>query len=487
MLSDIMAESSSPSTTNNHQSQAEIEDEIAVYDDFLKVHKKPAEVETAEDLPDFVIPQMNNVPSQSQLSALSDATPPTSGKGQPPASNSTSPTPQFPTALGTTVEQPEEEDYSEDEEEEEEGVFLRIGRMTLSETQAKLYGLKKDPKKPKFVVPTYKAAAERSKRSRLSAAKMEKISKPVRKFNSRTPQTFALESEKTNCTFKPSKSKAAVAAMKSNDCGYDFLDNLEKEGEGFIKRMDAFENYRRSKFQRDQEEQYYNHCVDKKQCPNCGQLQTYDEWRDKRMICNADRCSHDSFKYCIPNAFMMERFERRMEKSTTNREKVVMLLKKEYNTRVVAEKTQIQKDLMAKVSSSGKTFIRRMYTDIEAKSEKLKTAQSQDFEKFNSECTFKPSLNVDKKWLKNRDPNLLYAAPSRVEKAKSGTKNKSKKKVNGFTIAAQKKARKPASAPAPAPAAGRENRLGPKRRGDDGEVDAGEEQKIKANFEKLLM
>ena len=225
---------------------------------------------------------------------------------------------------------------------------------------------------------------------------------------------------------------------------------------------------------------------------------------------------------------------------------------------------------MAKVSSSGKTFIRRMYSDIEAKTEKLKTAQSHDFEKvrakrgakdegggarskatktatgarsettkrceycafsdryfissslrssfclplslsrrwslsrhsrflvantvlmsrtpvafsslsqFNTECTFKPALNVDKKWLKNRDPNLLYAAPSRVEKTKSGNKNKSKK-VNGFTVAAQKKARKPA------PAAGMEDRLGAKRREDDEEVGAGKEQKIKANFEKLLM
>ena len=109
LLSDIMAESSSPSTTNNPQSQAEIEDEIAVYDSFLLAHKKPPEVETASGLPpDFVIPQMNTVPSQGQLSALSDATPPMSGKGQPTGSNSTSPTPQFPTALGTTVEQPEE-------------------------------------------------------------------------------------------------------------------------------------------------------------------------------------------------------------------------------------------------------------------------------------------------------------------------------------------------------------------------------------------
>ena len=84
---------------------------------------------------------------------------------------------------------------------------------------------------------------------------MEKISKPVRKFNTRTPKTFAKESEKVHCTFKPSKSKAAVAAMKSKDCGYDFLENLENNGDGFIKRMDAFESYRRNKFQRDQEEQ----------------------------------------------------------------------------------------------------------------------------------------------------------------------------------------------------------------------------------------
>ena len=130
--------------------------------------------------------------------------------------------------------------------------------------------------------------------------------------------------------------------MKSNDCGYDFLDNLEKDGDGFIKRMDAFENYRRSKFQRDQEEQHYNHCVDKKQvrkrfyfrtcfrpaysslrssplsqCPNCGQLQSYDEWAEKRIYCTGERCSSGSFKYCIPNAFMMERLERARSEATS--------------------------------------------------------------------------------------------------------------------------------------------------------------------------
>ena len=53
--------------------------------------------------------------------------------------------------------------------------------------------------------------------------------------------------------------------------------------------------------------QYYNHAVDKKQCPNCGQIQSYDEWAEKRVYCTNERCSHGSFKYCIPNAFMMDR------------------------------------------------------------------------------------------------------------------------------------------------------------------------------------
>ena len=125
--------------------------------------------------------------------------------------------------------------------------------------------------------------------STLSVEKLDRIAAPVRKYAGRDDQKkFAKESEKVNCTFKPSKSKAAVSAMKSSDCGYDFLDNLEKDNSDFIKRMDAFENFRRRKFRRDQEEQYYNTAVDKKQCPNCGQLQSYDEWAEKRGNCTGE-------------------------------------------------------------------------------------------------------------------------------------------------------------------------------------------------------
>jgi hypothetical protein len=70
------------------------------------------------------------------------------------------------------------------------------------------------------------------------------------------------------------KSKAAIVAMRAQGCGYDFLENVDKEGENFIRRMDAFENSRRKTFDKKQEEQMYNATLGKKQCPNCGNQQS---------------------------------------------------------------------------------------------------------------------------------------------------------------------------------------------------------------------
>ncbi|GMH97514.1 hypothetical protein TrST_g9262 [Triparma strigata] len=456
LLSDIMNESSTASvnSSKNNKSSSMIEDEIAVYDDFLAKAGRKSNDDTSSP-PNFIVPTMSNVPSQSQLSALSDNS---EGHVQPignnvpgVGSNSPSPTPLVGTALGTTVEQGEEEyggdfdegegeeEYGEDFDGEEEGVFLRIGQMKLTETQAKIYGLKKNPKKPnsKFVVPAYKGG-KKGKKSTLSVEKLDRIAAPVRKYAGQDDQKkFAKESEKVNCTFKPSKSKAAVSAMKSSDCGYDFLDNLEKDNSDFIKRMDAFENFRRRKFRRDQEEQYYNTAVDKKQCPNCGQLQSYDEWAEKRGNCTGERCS-SGFAYCIPNAFMMERFEKRMEKSSQNREKGMKKMFKELNPPVVVQRSKIQQELLQKVSSTNQTFEQRMYSDINAKTAKLEAAQKLSYTTFNQECTFSPSLNVDKKWLKNRDPEALYKGKVREEEAvvvkkkkKFVSKPAAKKKKNG--------------------------------------------------------
>jgi WD40 repeat protein len=45
----------------------------------------------------------------------------------------------------------------------------------------------------------------------------------------------------------------------------------------------------------------------------------YDEWVDKRMKCCADRCQGEGWEYGIANAFSMEKWERRMEKVSSNK------------------------------------------------------------------------------------------------------------------------------------------------------------------------
>ncbi|GMI18318.1 hypothetical protein TrLO_g6180 [Triparma laevis f. longispina] len=432
LLSDIMNDSTT--TDSNKGGSKLIEDEIAIYDDFLeKAGRKPPTSDSSP--PNFIVPTMSHIPSQSQLSALSS----TSSTSHPPknvpgvGSNSPSPTANLiGAALGTTVEQEEygedfddhedDEEYGEDFNDHEEGVFLRIGRMKLTENQAKIYGLKLKPGS-KFVKPSYQKKKKTT--AKLSVEKLDRIAKPVRKYAGRDDGRFAKESDKVECTFKPSKSKAAVSAMKSSDCGYDFLDNLEKNSSDFIKRMDGFEMFRRKKFRRDQEEQYYESGVDKKQCPNCGQLQSYDEWAEKRGECTGERCS-EGFAYCIPNAFMMERFEKRMEKSSKNREKGMKKMYKELNPKVVIQRSKIQQDLLQKISSKNETFEQRMYSDINAKTKKIEEAQKLNYTAFNQECTFTPDLNVDAKWLKNRDPEALYKGKERVDDFEE---KKKKKKV----------------------------------------------------------
>jgi len=274
--------------------------------------------------------------------------------------------------------------------------------------------------------------------------------------------------------------------MKSGGCGYDFLDNLEKD-DGFINRMDAFENYRRRKFRRDQERQIYNHGMDKKQCPNCGNEQSYDEWVDKRMQCINDRCN-GKFTYQIINAFSMDRWEKRMGKSKQHAKKVLKQLAKETEDDRAATsnvvRTKIQEELVAKVSEKGKDFIQRMRSDIDAKENKLKEKNMKNDKVFQSQCPFEPQLNVDKKWLKNRDPAALYAQKERVVESP-----KKKKKVRAYVPPKKKTKKKKAEDESESEATG--TRMGGNEKPVRGIITAKEaeeeDEKMRAKFEELLL
>lgn len=418
----------------------DIEDDLAAYDTFLAQagREQPAPIpeSTSQQPP---VSTLTTVPSTSQFSALSSSTnsstavlPGTkansskAGGGEHGRGTIPEAARDDDAGYGDDFEEGEEEnedgdnddeEYADDMEslEKEAGVFLRIGQMTLTKTQAKLYGLKKSNKNSKFVVPSFTRQKPSGRNVKDRAAFRDKLARPVRAYTAKDkPKEFAKESEKVNCTFVPTKSRAAKAAMKSQGCGYDFLDNLDKD-DGFIPRMDAFENYRRKKFRRDQERQIYDTSVDKKQCPNCGNFQSYDEWVDKRMQCCNDRCNRQ-FTYTVLNAFRMDGWEKRMGKSQQHAKATLQQLKRETeeDRQVFIVRTKVQEELIAKVSQKGKDFLQRMNSDINAKENKLKEKNIKNDKVFKAQCPFEPKLNVDKKWLKNRNPRALYATKDRV-------------------------------------------------------------------------
>ena len=147
----------------------------------------------------------------------------------------------------------DDDKYSDDEVRDENDEFLRVGQMVVSKFQAKLYGFQKKSGKVGAVAGANKNIRGKShKKDNVLSENMESIAKPVRRFEDKLRGgQFGKDSERVNCTFKPSKSKAAVNAMHNKDCGYDFLDEPEdEEGKGggpvfkgsgtdlFLKRMD---------------------------------------------------------------------------------------------------------------------------------------------------------------------------------------------------------------------------------------------------------
>ncbi|RLN99893.1 hypothetical protein DYB28_000293 [Aphanomyces astaci] len=153
---------------------------------------------------------------------------------------------------------------------------------------------------------------------------------------------FAKLSDAKHCRFYPQKSKASVAAMRNPACGYDFVhrgqadDDDANEGHGssgrdFLNRMEVAEQNRRK---------------NKKECPKCGMVQSYAEYRDKKK-----RCTFCGVLFALPKAWgdVGTSFLRRMEDELQQREiHRVALLKNvvaHETSRDVVPKSNIQRRL----------------------------------------------------------------------------------------------------------------------------------------------
>ncbi|KAG5192227.1 hypothetical protein JKP88DRAFT_135109, partial [Tribonema minus] len=72
-------------------------------------------------------------------------------------------------------------------------------------------------------------------------------------------------------------------------CGYDFIRGKNEEAGGnegdFLSRMDAQTAHSRRKLEERRAEEAYNDRQDKKSCPQCGAVQSYDEYAKKKTKC----------------------------------------------------------------------------------------------------------------------------------------------------------------------------------------------------------
>eukprot|EP00644_Phytophthora_capsici_P017287 jgi/Phyca11/536193/estExt2_fgenesh1_pg.C_PHYCAscaffold_480081 len=104
-------------------------------------------------------------------------------------------------------------------------------------------------------------------------------------------QEFARLDDNRHCRFTPRLHNSASNKKPSNN------DSDEEEGPGgirgaalrrnedFMRRMEASERARREQLRRTREEAVYLARVDKKECPNCGNPQSYSELTQKRKKC----------------------------------------------------------------------------------------------------------------------------------------------------------------------------------------------------------
>ncbi|KAF0694004.1 Aste57867_15085 [Aphanomyces stellatus] len=129
---------------------------------------------------------------------------------------------------------------------------------------------------------------------------IENLAKP--KPKGKTKQTFATLSDAKECRFYTRKTKASEAAMRNPACGYDFVSRQDgdetNQNEDFIARMEAAENNRRKRLETTRGEEAYNVRQNKKQCPKCGMVQSYAEYRDKKK-----KCTFCGVPFALPKAW----------------------------------------------------------------------------------------------------------------------------------------------------------------------------------------
>ena len=175
--------------------------------------------------------------------------------------------------------------------------IIKSGKTTISLSQAKLFGLT-----------NYKGAQPEVDPDIGIKQTLKRINNLTR--NPPKDLSYIKSEDDIESTFRPKRSAEAKSAMNNPACGYDFIDRLEQQENGFLERTEAGQKGggKLDKIIRDQAEGDYEASMDKLGCPKCKRYQSFDEFWDKKRSCQL--CE---VRYVKVNVSSGVGFERRMK------------------------------------------------------------------------------------------------------------------------------------------------------------------------------
>jgi len=181
---------------------------------------------------------------------------------------------------------------------------IKAGRTTITAAQARLFGLTDFKGASKEVDPDANAKQQLKRIHNLTHVKPKDLS-------------YIRSDDDIESTFKPARSAEAQNAMRNPACGYDFVDRLAAQENGFLERAaaGAQKGGKSSKVVKDQAEADYIASNDKLGCPQCKALQSFEEMWDKKRKCNV--CD---LRFVKINVSSGAGFERRMKMAEEKRQ-----------------------------------------------------------------------------------------------------------------------------------------------------------------------
>jgi ribosomal protein S27AE len=240
--------------------------------------------------------------------------------------------------------------------------------LKLTQAQAKLFGLTSgavdgNPNTLLATVLRQKSASLSPTKTKFTKKRLENLSQP--KAGMRLAAAQQNSGDAAACTFTWKRSRKAEAAARNPACGYDFIQakNAEQDQGGeddFLLRMDAHTSHQRRKLSEQRAEEAYNDRLDKKSCPECGAVQSFDEFVNKKL-----RCGQCNMTYTSGTVWQRSSWETRVKGSEVKSKKRLQKLEARVKADLEATRVAVSRHQKALKQQVGqKAFLERTAADV---------------------------------------------------------------------------------------------------------------------------